>query len=470
MWNVDQKNESRYVVDLDKAAQLWSRPKNLTNSAKELFSTRVSVLSPTHYDPTQEINVILYDDTLHEAQEDIGRYFMPGEVFICVKHHKPGSPMLESAGKEAVKFNATHISVGVGVETTASDSTTVRGAVTLNNPQDYSQDHGLFGTPEYPMIFLRLKFPAELDLTQQAGYMGNIRTWLVIANTYTNFPIDDYNGGDPLATRSVSAIKILGDKLIDALVGTFEQRRAALDWLGRAENMVYCAELAHVAINLGIHYPLNEAGLGGRLDAVQQALESKEFLFENENEYARRVDLAVAPESLVPITEVVSMPPTEPGSGHSVGNGLAFRPINMREMIEEFLQIVPREEWGEQMAAPIQAALLKLVRQGLIEEMALDQCPANDLKRQAIERLLDKIEARIRIPAANYKAFRDGLGPLLEEVGRTSGPRPDGSGVFMPPHAWLLHALGRISNEGCVMGLEVVGHGLHASILKLRTE
>jgi hypothetical protein len=458
---------SRFCVDLDKAAKLWSRPANLTKSLKDLFSTRISLPCPTHYDPTQAINVILYDDALGAAQEDIGRYFRRGEVFICVKHHSPEYPILESAGKDAVKFNATHISVGVGIDATASGGTLRNGAVTINNPQNYGRPHsvGLFGDAKYPMIFLRLRFPSGLSLAEQEKYMHNIRAWLVIANTYTNFT-EDYNGGDPLGTRSVKAIIMLGDKLLGAMTGTFDQREAALDWLRKPENKVYCSELAHVAVNLGIHYPLNRTFLGHRLDAVSLAFQSKRFLLDNKNHYARLVDLTVAPESLMPITDVIGVTPTEPSSGESVGMGLAFKPMTMTDLIEEFLQIVPRQRWGEAVAAPVQAALFKEVRKGLIEGMALHQLPDDEPRRQAAEALLDNIQSRLGKPATTYQAFCEGLEPLLREANRMSGPRPDGSGVFMPPHAFLLHALGRIRNEGCVMGLEVVGYGCHASILK----
>jgi hypothetical protein len=107
------------------------------------------------------------------------------------------------------------------------------GAVTINNPQDYGghqgpdDGRGLFGTRDSPMIFLRPKFRPQVMAEQRAMYMDNIRTWLVIANTFTNFPQEKYNGNDPLGTLSVKATRVLGDKLLDALVGEFEQKRVA---------------------------------------------------------------------------------------------------------------------------------------------------------------------------------------------------------------------------------------------------
>lgn len=50
-------------------------------------------------------------------------------------------------------------------------------------------------------------------------------------------------------------------------------------------------KLKFPAVNLGIHFPLNGRFLGERLDAVHHALESKDFLLDNENRHAQTVDL-----------------------------------------------------------------------------------------------------------------------------------------------------------------------------------
>ncbi len=79
--NNGQIIKSRFDVDLAKAAQLWDCDTNLTKSAEDLSTTRLTVpesgdlVLPTHYEPRQGITVICYDDEFKEAQEDIGRYF-----------------------------------------------------------------------------------------------------------------------------------------------------------------------------------------------------------------------------------------------------------------------------------------------------------------------------------------------------------------------------------------------------------
>jgi hypothetical protein len=207
MVNVDgslkSEYEVEYEVDLGMATQIWSLAEHIPRRVEDLFSTGIPTPDgrylkvPTHYEPGREITLIAYDDAWGASQRDIARFFERGEVFVAVKHHKPEHPTLESAGKEAVKFDASHVSVGVGVEVSEGDGGRQRGAVTINNPQDYGGDEGpddgrgLFGTRDYPMIFLRLKFRPEVMEAQRAMYMDNIRTWLIVANTFTNFPQQD---------------------------------------------------------------------------------------------------------------------------------------------------------------------------------------------------------------------------------------------------------------------------------------
>jgi hypothetical protein len=144
--------------------------------------------------------------------------------------------------------------------------------------------------------------------------------------------------------------------------------------------------------------------------------------------------------------------------------------MTMTDLVREYLQLVEREQWGEQASAPIQAELFRMIRPGLVEQMGLERLSEEDSRRQAVERLLDAIEAHLATPARSYQEFKEGLQPLLREAGQMAGPRPDGSGAFMPPHCWLLQALGRLPREDSPMAVEVVGHGLHASILKRRAE
>ncbi len=471
---------SNYDIDFDAVNHNWDRGSSPAKKPADLFTTLVpnpmgGAATPmaTHYDPKQEIKIIAYDNAWGANQKDLTRFLAPGEVMIAVKHHKPEHPTLGGAGKEEVKLDCTHIELAVGVMTTDSSGKKEPGAITLNNPQTYEQ--GLFGDPSYPMIFLKVKFPAGLSGADKQAYMDNIRTWLTIANTFTNFP-GDYNGGDPLGTRSVSQVKTMGDQLIKAMTGDAAQQAEAMAWLTSPDNKVYCAELAHVAMNLGISYPLNKANLGARFEAVKNALASKEFLSKNGNENAKLVDLTMAPESLKPMQEKVGVRPTEPGPGKPFGDGLAAQPFTMPSLIEEFIASMATRDLGRtltpgeaQLLAAEQNAMFEGAKPGIIEAAGLNQLPATDPRRQGIEALLNGISQVLQKPFTEYADFRAALDPLLAKASEVAGPRPNGAGAFFPPNGWLLHALGKAENKGGMLGVEIVGHGLHASLLHEKT-
>ncbi|MBL8949654.1 MAG: hypothetical protein JNK82_02680 [Myxococcaceae bacterium] len=467
---------SNYTVNFDAANATFNRGANKATKTEDLFTTLVPnpaggapMAVPTHYEPGKEIKLIAYDNAWGTNQKDIARFLAPGEVMIAVKHHKPKHAVLGGAGKEEVKLDATHIELAVGVMTTNADGKKEAGAITLNNPQNYEQ--GLFGEADYPMIFLKMKFPPGISGADKQAYMDNIRTWLTIANTFTNFP-GDYNGGDPLGTRSVSQVKTMGDKLIQAMTGDPAQQAEAMAWLTSADNKVYCAELAHVALNLGISYPLNKSNLGARFDAVKTALESKEFLAKNGNQHAKLVDLTLAPESLKPMQEKLGVTATEPTAAQPFGDGLATRPFTMPNLIEEFVASMATRDLGRTLTpdeakglAAAQTELFKGSRPGIVEAAGLNQMPSTDPRRVGIEALLDGIQGVLAQPFTEYAQFRAAIDPLLAKAGEVAGPRPNGAGAFFPPHGWLLHALNKAETKGGLIGMEIVGHGLHASHL-----
>lgn len=472
-----KKPASNYTVNFAAVNAEFNRGANPATKPEDLFSTLVPnplggppTQMATHYKEGEPITLIAYDNALGPKQDDITRFLAPGEVMIAVKHHKPEHPVLGGAGKEEVKLDSTHIELAVGVNVKNDDGTTSRGAITLNNPQNY--EGGLFGTADYPMIFLKLKFPPGLNEADKTAYMDNFRTWLTIANTFTNFP-GEYNGGDPLGTRSPSQIKEIGDQLIKAMTGSPAEQTEAKAWLASSDHKVYCAELAHVALNLGLTVPLNKATLGEeRFAAVNTALESKDFLAANGNQYARMVDLTMAPESLRAVHDKLGLSTSEPSAAEPFGKGLAVRPMTLTSMVEEFISSMATRDLGRpltaaeaQSYATKQSELFRGARPGIAEIVGLDAMPAGDPRRQGLEALLNGIQAVLATPFTDYAQFRATLDPLMAQAAQVSGPRPNGMGAFMPPSAWLLHALDRADNTGGVMGVEVVGHGLHASLL-----
>lgn len=459
------------------------------------------IKSPTHMmgQKEEDIRLIAYDDSLGVKQKDIARFLDEGEIAICIKHH---SVKPDSDEKEMMKLQCTHIGIAVGVK----DEDGEKGAITLNNPQNYQ--NGLFGEPTYPMIFIKPKFPSFFDDKPELkkAYADNIRTWAVIANTFTNFP-GDYNGGDPLATRSPEQIKKLGDKLLQALAGTSAERQEAIAWLKDSKNQVYCAELAHVALNLGIHVPLNKETLGERFEAVKQALASKDFLSDNGNEdKVKLVGLKMAPSTLKPVAEVVpELQLTGVGEGLSknFGQGLAIEPFTVGDIVHQFIQkTVPREKLGEAMGSQLQAGMLAHAKPALYDQLgmgaaslltdteklaaldaagishfntppnmtymdaaqkkplhkayeaafaALPDTDPRKAKRAGLDDFYDnKLTPAVAKDWTNeggYPAFRAFVKTALLPVAQSiTSPRDDGTGAFVPPHVFLTRATDMIEN------------------------
>jgi hypothetical protein len=170
--------------------------------------------------------------------------------------------------------------------------------------------------------------------------------------------------------------------------------------------------------------------------------------------------------------ERIGAPVSEPGPGKPFGDGLATRPFTLTGLVEEFIQGMATRDLGRTLTpdeakayALKQTEMFKGARPGIAEIVGLDAMPAGDPKRLGLEALLDGIQKVLEQPFTEYAQFRAALDPLLAKASEVSGPRPNGMGAFFPPHGWLLHALGRADNSGALMGVEVVGHGLHASLL-----
>ena len=449
---------SKFDIDLDQANAAWG---SHFTSLKEIFSTVTElpdgevITSATHMLGQDEdsIRLIAYNDDLGVQQSDIGRFIAPGEIAIAIKHHSCSPDPDE---KERMKLQCTHIQIAVGVETEDC-----AGSITINNPQDYQE--GLFGDVTYPMIFIKPQFPGQLTAKQQQAYVNNIRTWLVIANTFTEFP-GNYNGGDPLATRSVAQIEELGDKLLEALGGEKE----AIKWLRDSQHQVYCAELAHVSLNLGIHCPLSEAALGSdRFALLQQQLTTREFLSMNSNRHCQLIPLQAAPDDLKPIAEELGIQTTEPSDQDPFGDGLAIEPFTLADILERFIQeTVPREQHGESLA-PVQSAILTKALPSLLDITGMSELHATDPKRMAVEALYSELINLVAKEYADYQEFRASLHPLLLKAKTITGPRDDGGGAFVPPHCFLVRATDCIegrSDHG-VLDWQYIGHGLHESVL-----
>lgn len=418
------------------ADSIWNRS---FGSWRELFLTRTdfpdrSIETAPHMLGLHQdaINFIKYDNTDEQRQMDLIKLIGSGEIAISIKHHSP-SP----EENEKIKLQCTHIQIAVGVE---------NGVVTVNNPQNY--EGGLFGSQEYPMIFIKPKFPSIVTTEQAKKYVDNIRTWLVIANTFTHFP-SDYDGGDPLSCIDKASVLRMGEALIGALNGDAQCKA----WLAESKQQIYCAELALLVLNLGLYFPLNEKHLGGNFQGVRSSLEDKKFLLANRNEYIKLIPLTTAQEDLLPFDEVVV-----PDAGPELfWGGMAVKPFCVADIIEQFIQrVVPRQLLGEQDGSKYQAMAFESVRPSLTNFLRIE----NSEQRQYLENKLEIISNIVGKAFGSYSEFRQMITPHLKELSAFSLKH---GCAYVPPHCFLIRATDNLMGgfNGGVLGWEYLGHGLH---------
>tara|TARA_R110002096_G_scaffold433381_2_gene652022 strand:+ start:73208 stop:74764 length:1557 start_codon:yes stop_codon:yes gene_type:complete len=427
------------------------------DAATHLFDSPLVLIPYANDDNTQDAlgNVVARRDV------ELAKHFPVGAVGYAVKHHRPEFRDLKFEGggedmKEHFKLQDTHIEIVVGVERDGKP-----GVITLNNPQNY--ESGLFGTADYPMIFLRPSFPGYLSSDQRVAFNDNIRTMAAAFNAVSNFP-GDYNGGDPLGARTPDAVIEHSIMMVKAIAGDAE----AIEFFEDEQNQIYCAELAHVSASAGLIAPLNKRTFEPLVGAdtwqkfvdevnAHNSGEESAFLSMNDNKLVSMVNLTLAPESLQAAHTYA------PSSADA--DKLAFQPMTMSDMVEQFMRThLPRETLGESLGQA-QAAVLTQIKPGLLESMAIDGLPESHPIRVAVDDVFDRILAVVAQDHGTYENFRTALAPLLAEAREITGPRDgSGKGLFVPPN--LLHVIAQKKHDGGLLGLDYVGHGLHFSVLK----
>jgi hypothetical protein len=293
---------------------------------------------------------------------------------------------------------------------------------------------------------------------------------LVAFNTVTVFP-GDYNGGDPLGAHNPAQVKMHVEKMIRAVAGDAQAKA----WFASEEAKVYCAELAHLSISAGILFPLNRETWGPIVgDDVWTKFEQQiaahneklpdAFTKDNRNPNINKISLTTAPADLKPITEYA--PPEEQAK---IKDKLAFQPMTIADIIEEFLRThVPREQMGEQVA-PVQAGMLKGMKPQILQAMGLDAVPEADPRRQAVEAFYAQLIEVVGKPYGSYQEFRAALEPMLEQARKLTGPQGgDGKGLFVPPS--MFHSIAQGGHPGGLIDLEYVGHGVHYSHVRKARE
>jgi hypothetical protein len=447
----------------------------------------VEFTAPTHVFGGY-INLIPYsdDDDVSDASgkpferrdEIVAKVFPPGDFGYMIKHHRPAVRTLDIASadgdemKEHIKLVDTHIGIVVGVERDGKP-----GAVSINNPQTYQS--GLFGDPDYPMVFVRPVLPDYVPGDVRPQIIANIRTMLVAFNTVSQFP-QDYNGGDPLATYDVEKLKTHVEMMVKAVAGD----ASADAFFKDPDNLIYCAELAHVGTSAGLHFPLNDATMVPlvgqqvwdtfKAEVVKHNAGEKSLFMWNQAGTTKRnrnglvslINLAIAPEDLKAVPDYA---PDDIKAAEKAK--LAFKPMTMADTIEQFLRThIPREQMGEQVA-PLQAAVLKAMLPGIVDATGMDRLPPEDPRVLAVTAVFAEIVGIVEKPYGSYAEFREAIEPGLQKARMITGPRPGsqpGKAFFVPPS--LLHVVAQGKHKGGLLELKYEGHGVHISQLQLKPE
>jgi len=453
------------------------------------------VASNTHcvnYSETEiAARLAAYDDKKGIYQSDLTRVIAPNDIAIGIKHHQPcpdknievsSNPVLNLV--ETVKFQATHITIGVGIEFTAPNGITTPGVITLNNPQDYPApdpgEIGLFGPRDYPITWVKPEFPDSLPQHIVRAYIDNIRTWFVILNTVTLFPDNSYNGGDPLGAISPDAIRQCASLALRSIAGDAEATKE----LSRPEHLVYCAELAYLALNIGTQFPLNIRTIEA-LDAdatlIQHEITTKAFLRRNKNGKAHLVKLTMAPQDLRPIHDepLADINPSPPCKVEPFGKKrFAIQPQTIDCILDSFFaRQFNRAEliahFGEYSAAKTQAWVFHTIIPAITLILEINRLRNKDcrLLGQALNSLGMKLGHVYghsdQCPEAAYHALSLAIMPEREMLRSISGPRGNGAGAFCMPANFLLKTednMRRCEIKG-YLSFSLIAFSLHQSML-----
>ncbi len=464
---------SPYKADIDKLNALWPDTYPM-KSVEDAFMVRMELGDVAFDAPTHlyggPLNVIPYNnkDNVEDASgvlwergdAAIAQAFGPGTIGFMIKHHRPSHRVLNPESlsadlKEQAKLQITHLGIVVGVERDGGV-----GAITLNNPQSY--ESGKFGTPDYPMIFVKPTWPEYLDPNQAQAFNDNTLLMMAGFNAVSNFP-GDYNGGDPLGAHTVERLKQYTEQMVRAIAGDEE----ALEFFKDPATELYCAELGFVGMSAGLHFPLNAetmVPLVGQevwdafLAEVSLHNEGKESAFTslNSNDQVQHIRFHLPPEDLK------AMHSYSPEASE-LADKLAFKPMTMADIVQHFLRThVPREFLGEQIA-PVQGKLLEAMKPGLLEAMAMDALPEEDPRRMALDQFFAALVGVVSTSYGSYDEFQQNLAPLMAQARQMTGPRDmSGTGYFVPPS--LYHVVTQGKHKGGLIGLSYVGHGLHTSV------
>lgn len=467
---------SAYDINPAAAQTLWKDPSLKTN--RSLVTKVIEVGEqweevPSHIHTDKDLRLIAYNNDWKAQQRDLMRFIQPGEWYIGSSHHNPGNRYItqtvfhdQEKGLEMLKFSITHIRNYVGVAN--------GGMVATDSPRSYANQHsaGHVNPKDYPSLLWRVKFLGDISPAEQRAYVNNCRTWAMLLQKVTKFP-PDYNGNDNLMTNTYAKVLAFGSNVLNAVLGS----ATALAALHSQAEQVYCSESGmHLALNLGLNAPLNQASVTALFGAdkwpkVKAMLAEGADFWKNGKhldyygngtdgyvqncEQNRLVDMEAAPDWLKPLKDRLPGRPL-------AGGGLVFQPWDTADMIDHFVKTaIPRQGRETWAVSNAQAELLLWLRPGIFFSMGFSR--TNPPPPQLVM-LYDSLVAKVRKNYASYEAFRAAIQPELMAAHQTVAPKAQGEGAFVPPH--MVASIRGDSDE--LIALEAVGQLFHESVLKKR--
>lgn len=453
----------------------------MPGSLADLFSTRLHASGSNQplYIPThtaglaaQDIRLISYRNNVRKGtsdalQPDIARFFSPGEIGVSIKHRcfTPNEKPLER-----IKFQCDHAQLVLGIDLPQGP-----GVITLNIPQDYHKQfvkgkvrlRGLFGYKNSPMIFFKLRFPANMPGELVWQYLNNICSWALMTNGYAAFPeADNYNGADPVTAITLKKIDHFGRQLIKAMAGN----RSAIKWLQKTRNQLYCSEFIYLALNLGLYFPLNEAYMGNKLFAKFAAtVQHPGFLLPNKSVYLRQSRIAVASPDLKPFPYPnTSEMPHRGGYRNPFESRLFIKPYTLADMLLEYLMhYFPGDDVGNSLLA---SRRIEVLRQIFPAVQALLQLTRSGSSRHRHIRQFDRItKALLEIFGREDRSelLWEMAADYLEELNKLPDLLHIPVKHYIPPHAFLTAATRslKLADATDRLGWQYIGHGIHESLL-----
>ncbi|HVS15745.1 MAG TPA: hypothetical protein VMV46_17615 [Thermoanaerobaculia bacterium] len=498
-----------WVADLDALrATFFGGPP--IESVEDLFRVRLTLdgrtwTAPTHLfgdGPDGALRLVPYDNgdaatdvtgaPFGRGDRVIAELFPPGEIGFAVKHHRAAQRALDLPYRstyllrEEIKLQDSHLQLVVGVERDGAP-----GAITLSAPQTY--ESGRFGARSYPMLFLRPVWPAWLAPEQVRAFRDNLRTMMVGFSSVSGFP-SDYSGGDTMGASTPETVREHVAQMVRAIGGDEE----ALRWFREPEQRLYCAELGYLATNAGLLAPLNARTLVPMVgqeawDAfvaqveLHRAGETSRFASLNDNRYIPLVELTAAPGDLRPAPEYAPRP-------LAPADTLAFPPQTVADLIRVYLRVVlpamseatvavrppmgsaaasadlepgkpPRLPTGGTELAVLRAELVRSLRPGVVQLLALHGRPGDDPGRQPVEAIFERLAEAAGEQGLDDDELLAALEPLLDALGVHVRTLPSPAGALLAPPS-LFHAVAQDLWPAGLLDLEPVGHGLHVSLLR----